>query len=297
MKPSDARAILIAPVFVYAAALGFARFAGWDLLVGLVTVAMGLPLVELLPGATRGRWFVPAWVLSMIAGVGMAFSSGAPSGVWADVGAGVLLGAPLAILAGLLVWRTSRLVTLVGLEGGLASLVVLVATSLSAAGGGAPGSTAWLVAFSRVNTQQVNVLAQWIVGNPPTAPAPLAAVADPVFLGLGVLAAVAIILALLERPVHAGAGPDPWDPHFSRSSGVVPLVVAMLAGLSFEWTAAVAPHYALLGVAAGVVAGLGLIVLLVVFTSRRRDRTIPARSARGIIPGDRTPAGPPAPAP
>ncbi|MCI4357756.1 MAG: hypothetical protein L3J95_05275 [Thermoplasmata archaeon] len=295
MKVADARGLLIVPVFLYTTALGLLRFSGWDLPVALVTVAMALPLIEVLTRGSRGRWFVPAWVLAMIGGVGMAFSNGAPTGLWADVGAGVLLGAPLAILAGLLVWRESRLVTLIGVEAGLGALIVLIATGSAAILPGAPsGSAGWLVAFSRVNTQQVNVLAQWFAGNPPIVPPPLTAVADPAFIGLGVLAVLAVVLALLERPVHAGVGPDPWDPHFSRSSGVVPLVAAMIAGLAFEWTAAVEPNYALLGVAVGVIAALGLIVGLAVFTARRRDRTTPTRSgpSRALIAQNPTPSGP-----
>jgi hypothetical protein len=273
VKLSGVRGLLVAPVFLYATLLGFERFAAWDATVGLVVVAMGLPLFELAFPESRGRWFLPAWVLAMIAGVGMAFSNGDPTGIWADVGAGVLLGAPLAILAGLLVWRDSRLVTLIGVEAGLGALVDLVATSSEATAAGAPGgSIGWLVAFSKVNTQQVGVLGAWFQGNPPVTPPPLAAVADPIFLGLGVLAALAVVLALLERPPHAGAGPDPWDPHFSRSSGIVPLVAAMFAGLAFEWTAAAEPRYALLAEAAGVVAALAAMGILVVFTARRRDR-------------------------
>ncbi len=273
MKFSSVRGLLIAPVFLYATLLGFQRFEAWDVTVALVVIAMGIPLLELVFPESRGRWFLPAWVLAMIAGVGMAFSNGDPTGIWADVGAGVLLGAPLAILAGLLVWRESRLVTLIGVEAGLGALIDLVATSAEASTPGVPdGSIGWLVAFSKVNTQQVGVLGAWFQGNPPVAPPPLAAVADPIFLGLGVIAALAVVLALLERPPHAGAGPDPWDPHFSRSSGIVPLVAAMFAGLAFEWTAAAEPHYALLAVAAGVVAALAAMAILVVFTSRRRDR-------------------------
>ena len=281
MRLADARGILLVPVFVYAAVLGFVRFSGWDWIVAVVVVAMAAPLVEVVAEEGRGRWFVPAWVLAMVAGVGMAFSNGAPTGPWADVGAGVLLGAPFAILAGLLVWRNSRLVTLLGVEAGLAALVVIEATSEAAIAPGAlGGSSGWLIAFSRVNTQQVGVLGQWVTGHPPVAPAPLAAVSDPVFLGLAVLAAFAIVLVLLERPTHAGEGPAPWDPHFSRSSGIVPLVVAMIAGLAFEWTAASNPHYALLGASLGVVAGLVVVASLVAFTARRRDRPV-ARPAAG----------------
>ncbi|HEV2165465.1 MAG TPA: hypothetical protein VGS23_00580 [Thermoplasmata archaeon] len=297
MRRADLRAFLIAPVFVYTAAIGFARFAGWDPVVILVTVAMAVPFLELYPSGSRGRWFVPAWVLAMIAGVGMAFSNGAPTGLWAEVGAGVLLGAPLAILAGLLVWRSSRLVTLLGVEAGLAALIDLMATSTSATGpGGSTGSVGWLVAFSRVNTQQVNVLGQWALGNLSSTPAPLAAVSDPIFIGLGVLAALAVVIALLERPVHAGIGPDPWDPHFSRSSGVVPLVVAMFAGLAFEWTAAAEPRYALFVVAVGVVDALSLIGVLVAYTALRRDRPRPSRRP-SAGPAEHEPAAPPVPEP
>ena len=281
MKRSDLRAFLIAPVFAFTAAIGFDRFGGWDPVVLLVTIAMAIPLLELATPGSRGRWFVPAWVLAMIAGVGMAFSNGAPTGVWADVGAGVLLGAPMAILAGLLVWRNSRLVTLLGVEAGLAALIDLFATSSAAIGsGGSTGSVGWLIAFSRVNTQQVTVLGEWVTGNLPSTPSPLAAVSDPIFIGLGVLAALAVVIALLERPIHAGVGPGPWDPHFSRSSGVVPLVVAMFAGLAFEWTAAVQPRYALFVVAVGVVDALSLIGILVAYTALRKDRPVAHRSPR-----------------
>ena len=88
MRAADARAVLIAPVFLYAALLDFARFGGWDPSVALVVVVMALPLLELvLPGA-EGRLFVPAWALAMIAGIGLLQARGTPSGIWAIVGSG-----------------------------------------------------------------------------------------------------------------------------------------------------------------------------------------------------------------
>ena len=184
----------------------------------------------------------PAWVLAMIAGVGMAFSNGAPTGIWADVGAGVLLGAPIAILAGLLVWRESRLVTFLGVEAGLAALIDLVRHKCEAAiGSGGSGRIDRLARRLLPGQHPAGDRPRRVGHGEPArrTPSPLAAVADPIFIGLGVIAALAVVIALLERPPHAGAGPDPWDPHFSRSSGIVPLVVAMFAGLAFEWTAAV----------------------------------------------------------
>ena len=58
MKLTDVRALLIAPVFLYTAALGFLDFGGWDWVVALVVVAMAVPLIEIALPASRGRWFV-----------------------------------------------------------------------------------------------------------------------------------------------------------------------------------------------------------------------------------------------
>jgi hypothetical protein len=273
VKFSDYRGLLIVPVFVYVTVLGFSRFDGWDPIVVLVIVGMSLPVVEFFRPESGGRWFGPAGVLAGIAGLGLTFSNGAPTGWLADVGGGVLLGSPITVMLGLLSWRRTRMAFLLGVEAGLAVLLVLLATGeavvTEAAG---QGSSAWLVAFSTVNTLQFNALAQWFQGNIAGPLPPLTSVSDAVFLGLAVLAAFAIVLTLLERPRHAGGGPDPWDPHFSRSSGVVPLVAAAFAGLIFEFTAAVAPGEALLVVAIGVAGTLALLVGLSGYASRVRDR-------------------------
>ncbi len=282
MNSTDLRSLLIVPVFLYVAALGFYSFAGWDPVVLLVVIAMALPVLEFLLPRSGGRWFAPAWLLAGLTGLGLTITNGAPTGIWADIGAGVLLGTPITALAGLLLWRKSRLSYLIGVEAGLAVLLILVAAinylnslSLSAT------SANWLLAFSGVNTLQFDALLRWVQGNTTGAAPPLAVVTDPVFIALAVLALLSVVLALLERPAHSGRGPVPWDPQFSRSSGIASIVVAAFAGLTFEWTAAAAPDYALLVVAVGVALALGTIAVLVAFTRRRRD----------------VPTGPPPPAP
>ena len=263
MKAADARALLVAPVFLYVAFLNFARFAGWDPSVALIVVVMALPLLELVLPRAEGRLFVPAWALAMIAGIGLLQARGTPSGLWAIVGSGVLLGAPVTILAGLLLWRDSAYATVLGVTASLGALLALLAGSADAvSGGAAPGSASWIVSFSRVCTEQYDALGTWVTSGGMTNATPFGAVNDPVFLALGLVAVFAVVLALLERPRESGAGPEPTDPLFPRSSGVAPLVIAAIAGLALEWAAATEPRYALLGVVAGVLAtlvGLGVL--------------------------------------
>ncbi|HUI38969.1 MAG TPA: hypothetical protein VLY85_04990 [Thermoplasmata archaeon] len=275
LPPSDVRALCIAPVFVYVTLVGFWDFAGWNVVVVGVIVAMTLPLVELFRSA-RGWLFAPAWVLAMVMGIALTVSRGVVLEPWADVGAGVLLGAPLPILAGLLLWRDSKLGTLLGVEAGLAALAsLLVSDNYAATGRTAPDSAAWIFSFAQVNSTQLADLSRWVQGGPASTVPPLAALSDPVFVALAVLAALAIVLALLERPLRAGAGPDPWDPHFPRSSGIAALVVAAFAALAFEWSAAATPKYTLLSVVVGVIVTLGAIGLLSIPRRQRRPRPAP----------------------
>jgi hypothetical protein len=233
---------------------------------------MALPILELVVPRSEGRLFVPAWVLAMIVGIGLLQARGAPSGAWASVGAGVLLGAPLTILAGLLVWREAAYATVLGVVAGLGAMLSLLASSAAAVAGGAtPNAAAWMVSFSRVCTEQYDALGTWVSTGGVTNATPFGAVSDPVFLGLGLLAGFAIVLALLERPGEAGAGPEPTDPLFPRSSGVAPLVVALVAGLAFEWAAAAEPRYALVGLVAGIIAALVALGVLG-WLSRRPSR-------------------------
>ncbi|MCI4349145.1 MAG: hypothetical protein L3J93_02860 [Thermoplasmata archaeon] len=281
MKGSDLRGFLLAPVFLYVGVVDLARFAGWDLLVGLVTILVALPLAEIV-FPVKGFTFIPAWLLAFFTGVGLAVTNGAPSGGWATLAAGVLLGAPFALLAGILLWRESKFATLLGVEGGLAALVSLLASSAFAVEAGAESNaTGWVLAFSHVNSEQVVDLSRWVQGGPGSAVPPLASLSDPVFLAFVLLAGLAILLALLERPRAIDPGPDPWDPQFSRSSGIAPLLVAGFAGLAFELTAAVEPKYALLGAAIGVVDALAAIVAFGVFSGRIRSsqrRSTPERA-------------------
>ncbi len=272
MNGADVRAVLIAPVFLYVAAVGFADFGAWSPLIVLVVAAMALPVLEFLLPQLSGRSFAPAGFLAGVTGLGLTISNGAPSGAWAAIGAGVLLGTPLTALFGLMLWRRSRLAFILGVEAGLAVLIVLLATieDLPLLGL-SPSASSIIVSFSSVNSQQFVALLAWVQGNPMSVTPPLAAVSDPYFIAFAVLAALSVVLTLLERPSYAGHGPEPWDPHLSRSSGVVPLVVAAFAGLTFEWTAAADPRFALLAVAVGVAATLALVGAVVAYMSRRRD--------------------------
>ncbi|HEV2428626.1 MAG TPA: hypothetical protein VGV64_02110 [Thermoplasmata archaeon] len=287
MRTSTFRGLLIAPVFLYVAAVDLGRFDGWSLPVVGVTLLTMLPIVSLVKPFDDARLFLPAWGLAMITGIGLAISNGVPTGAWSEVGAGVLLGAPIALLAGLLLWRASALVTLVGVQAGLAALLSLLASGSAASANGArPGASAWLLAFSQVNSSQILGLGRWIDGSGTSAIPPLAAVTDPVFLGLGLVALFAVVLALLERPAPSGTGPAPWDPKFSRSSGIAPLVAAVLAGLAFEGAAALFPRYALLAVALGVATGLAVVAVL---SLRRFERVAsPPTGPPGSSPRGRT---------
>jgi hypothetical protein len=272
MRASTVRGLLIAPVFLYAAVLDFTRFGGWDPSVALVVLVMALPLLELVLPRAEGRLFVPAWALAMIAGIGLLQARGAPAGGWAIVGSGVLLGAPITILAGLLLWRDSAYATVLGVAASLGALLALLAGgSQAVAGGATPGAAMWIVAFSQVCTAQYEALGTWVSTGGLTNPTPFGAISDPVFLGLGLLAVLAVVLALLERPEGSGEGPEPTDPLFPRSSGIAPLVVAALAGLAFEWAVAVEPRYALLGTVVGIIATLAALGVLG-WVSRRPSR-------------------------
>jgi hypothetical protein len=263
MRSSTARAILVSPVFLYVAFLGFVRFAGWDLGIAGVVAVMALPLAELALPRAEGRLFVPAWALAMISGIGLLQAHGTPSGAWATVGAGVLLGAPLTILAGLLLWRDSAYATVLGLVAALGAMLALLAGSAAAvANGASPDAADWIVAFSRECTQQYEALGTWVSSGGVTNATPFGAVADPAFLALAILAAFAVVLALMERPWESGGGPDPTDPLFPRSSGVAPLVAAIVAALGFEWTAAAVPQAALLALVAGIIAALSAVGVL-----------------------------------
>jgi hypothetical protein len=257
------RAALLAPVFLYVAALNASRFGAWDPLVALVMAAMALPFLELIVPGAEGRFFVPAWALAMVSGIGLAQGVGAPGGLWAIIGAGVLLGAPLTILAGLIVWRESVFATVLGVIAGLGALIALLAGSDEAiAAGGSSGATGWVVAFSKANLDQFSAIVTWVNTGGLTNATPFGAVGDPAFLGLALVAGFTVILALLERPIESGRGPEPSDPLFHRSSGVVPLVVAVLAGLGFEWAAAAEARYALIAVVAGILVTLVALELL-----------------------------------
>ena len=272
MRTGWLRAALLAPVFLYVTALDAVRFAGWDPIVALVIVAMALPFLELLVPGAEGRFFVPAWALAMVAGIGIAQGVGAPGGWWATIGAGVLLGAPLTILAGLIIWRESVFATVLGVIAGLGALIALLAGSAEAiAAHGAPGATDWVVAFSRANLDQFSAIAAWVNSGGLTSVTPFGAIGDPVFIGLGLAAGFTIVLALLERPIESGRGPERSDPLFPRSSGVVPLVAAILAGLGFEWAAAAEPRYTLIAVASGVLATL-LALGVLTWLARRPSR-------------------------
>ncbi len=243
-------------------------------------LAAAVPLAALLAGRSQSALiFAPlaAWLAGVLLVLG---EGGAPTTPGGELLGGLLLGAPL-VLAACVLWPARGSPLLLPLTG--VAIVDAMTNSAALARLGAGGLAAtpgnYLGAFLSVSSDQLGGWAD-LVGGASSAPLPLQLFTDPVLASLALLALVGAFLAFVAPGIPEGEPADRPSPTLILSASA-----GALAAAAFELVAAGAPRFALLGLAAAVVAVLGAILLLARAPPAPRVRTAPApRSA------DRTPA-------
>ncbi|MCI4331528.1 MAG: hypothetical protein L3K19_06745 [Thermoplasmata archaeon] len=307
MKLDPWRSAVVVPVFAYAVASACLAFSG--LSVGLL-IAFFLTALSLPASAFLGRRFLPfapGAVLAGATGLFWFFNGSAPTGVLADVGAGVLLASPLAFLAA--VWVTEDLpgtsvaMVIIGLTD---SVGLLAASRLLGSGSIGNGSSALLAAISSVYSDQGYAISQLLRGQVP-AEIPMGQSPDAVFVLLGILAMVGLLLCLLRGPgvewlrsAPRPAAPRhpmgsliprpppspelagilasatrPELPAFPAYSGLLPVLASAGAAAGFLAAAEFEPGVALLAVAVGVALVTGYLVWTGTPTRRLRRAVRP----------------------
>jgi hypothetical protein len=205
-------------------------------------------------------WIAPAagLVASSALALGQGLSSGSPGETLLG---GLLLGSPLTVLAAILRWSRTPEVLLPVTFAGLVDLLTLsAAVNRLATDGLAPTPGALATAFGEVTWDQTSGLSGLFAGNPSVS-LPVQSLSDPVFAGLALLALVGVFLALFAPEAR---GDETLRPE--PTAIFPPVVFAVVAAGVFELVAGRAPNYALLGLAAGVLA----VVVAILWLARKR---------------------------
>lgn len=278
------RFALVGPVFAFvlvglAAALGSVSPASY-VIAGLVAV----PALSVLRPRALGWLLAPSVVVFAFVGLVSWLSPHVPTGAAADLVVGTLLGLPLWFLGVAVGGEDRPGVGLLALQAGLLEGVT-IESALATLPAGA-GSDRFLLAWFTTVGHQLGAVGAALSGGglTGTQPIPLGSYADPVFIGLALLALSGILLPLIGADPHDGVGravPSRRDlaesvrrlpppvlyataaPATRRraplGAGIGPAVGTALGVLVFLGVASAAPAYTFLVVTLGVV---GAVVLL-----------------------------------
>jgi hypothetical protein len=316
------RAVLVAPVFLYLAAIGIAAVHPINGLVVLAIASSILPLIPWIIGRSSPLTFVASPLILGLVGMWSFLAGSSPTGPTASLDAGVILASPLWFLAAILDSRREPGVSVFATVSGLAVGAMILATLNRMIGEPTSGPTSFLGALGSVLHDQASALVQLLGGTVPTN-IPLSQVSDPIYAVLGVAAGIGIVAPWLEAPAidelserrAAGFGADPHGetagvplhlpPEMDRrldegSTPVIasrpsfgdagPLLAAALAALGFVAFAAEAPAYSLLGVGVGA-ALAGVAVAWAIRGPPRRRRRLPSPSSTSVAPSELSRAG------
>ncbi|MFI5419084.1 MAG: hypothetical protein ACHQ2Y_09375 [Candidatus Lutacidiplasmatales archaeon] len=313
MNASTIRVLGVAPVLLYGFGVLAATSEGWPAIVVLTFLLTALPIVPALLGRESVVSFVPSVALFAVLALASAGGTGAlPTGV-EQVGAGLLLGAPIWVLAFVSRRDVSSAAGVFGLTASSALtlfLLLIARTSSATYAAGAGGAEAWWPNAVGIVDRQATIVRLALPGATlPTVP--LSYAADPVLVVLVLVGAFAMLSTFLrpedrtpatparqlptemplgpwERPAlrdRAAVGPVASGPTFDfiqpppdpAQTGVLSLTVAILATLAFEAAAAVSPATSLLALSAGA-AGL-VVAVVVVARPPRATPDAPAEAA------------------
>jgi hypothetical protein len=259
--------ILAAPVLLYLSIGGVLDLSSPSALFAAGFLLGAAPIAGLALDSRRDT----LWGLPLLGGVllfiGVALAGFQLLAPWDSLFAGLLLGVPLAVLAALLrpggESAPNFLLLLLGLVEGL---------GLRAAGGTTPTTLA--SGFVHAFSQQFSGLGAWS-GGAKSPSLPLSGVADPVFLGLALLAIAGAVLGFLRVPSGEAA------PRAAREFDLLLVAGALGAGAVFEAVALGVPTLALVVLAAATLATVvGLLWLLRELPlARSRPQTAPPPEA------------------
>ncbi|MCI4336232.1 MAG: hypothetical protein L3K17_03420 [Thermoplasmata archaeon] len=278
MNAGTLRTALLAPILAYALVMTALAPIPRTL---LVLLGIGGAVVSLLatPSPQRLWWPYVPWLVVAAASVGLfALGHLANQPTAQGLAVGVLLGAPLVLLSWLVMWRDSLPATIVNgpMSLGIAGFSLAVLRTLSANATGT-GPAAWWGAIVQT------ALAQWfaLTGGTPAPQAPLAYLGDSVYDILGFAAMMGLLVSMLlssERLLrgpstsrHAPSRVEPVSdlPAFAARglpssayllSGIASMAAAVAAVSLYEWSSASPGAPTFLGVAVGVLLGVGLLL-------------------------------------